>query len=66
MSKLSEVAANYVAHKQSMGMRFRTEACTLKSFCRAMGEVILHEVTMTATAPTGAAGFSWCPRPPVW
>jgi site-specific recombinase XerD len=45
MSKLSEVAANYVAHKQSMGMRFRTEACTLKSFCRAMGEVTLHEVT---------------------
>ena len=33
--KLSEVAASYVAHKQSMGMRFRTEARTLKSFCRA-------------------------------
>ena len=26
--KLSEAAANYVAHKQSMGMRFRTEART--------------------------------------
>jgi integrase/recombinase XerD len=42
--KLSEAAANYVAHKQSMGMRFRTEARTLKSFCRAMGEVNLQEV----------------------
>jgi integrase len=26
--KLSEATANYVAHKQSMGMRFRTEART--------------------------------------
>jgi hypothetical protein len=42
--KLSEAAANYVAHKQSMGMRFRTEARTLKSFCRAMGEVNLQQV----------------------
>jgi integrase/recombinase XerD len=43
--KLSEAAANYVAHKQSMGMRFRTEARTLKSFCRAMGEVNLQRVS---------------------
>jgi site-specific recombinase XerD len=42
--KLSEVAASYVAHKQSMGMRFRTEARTLKSFCRAMGEVNIQQV----------------------
>jgi integrase/recombinase XerD len=41
---LSEVAASYVAHKQSMGMRFRTEARTLKSFCRAMGEVNIQQV----------------------
>src|SRR5262245_26549700 len=43
--KLSEAAAKYVAHKQSMGMRFRTEARTLKSFCRAMGDVGLQEVS---------------------
>jgi integrase/recombinase XerD len=42
--KLSEVATNYVAHKQSMGMRFRTEARTLKSFCRAMGEVNIQQI----------------------
>ena len=42
--KLSEVVASYVAHKQSMGMRFRTEARTLKSFCRAMGEVNIQQV----------------------
>src|SRR5215475_4174598 len=42
--KLSEATANYVARKQSMGMRFRTEARTLKSFCRAMGEVNIQQV----------------------
>jgi len=42
--KLSEAAANYVTHKQSMGMRFRTEARTLKSFCRAMDEVNIQHV----------------------
>ena len=42
--KLSELAAKYIAHKQSMGMRFCTEARILKSFCRAMGEVAMHEV----------------------
>jgi integrase/recombinase XerD len=32
--KLSEITEHYVVHKQSMGMRFRTEQRTLKSFCR--------------------------------
>lgn len=43
--KLSVAAAGYVAHKQSMGMRFRTEARTLKSFCHAMGEVNLQQIS---------------------
>jgi integrase/recombinase XerD len=43
--KLSEAVANYVDHKQSMGMRFRTEARTLKSFCCTMGEVTLQQVS---------------------
>ena len=42
--KLSELAARYVAHKQSMGMRFCTEARTLKSFCRSMGDIAITEV----------------------
>jgi integrase len=41
---LAFTAADYVAHKQSMGMRFRTEARTLKSFCRAIGDVAMQEV----------------------
>ena len=42
--KLSEVAARYVAHKQSMGMRFCTEERTLKSFCRSLGDIAITEV----------------------
>ncbi|SRR5712691_4190108 len=42
--KLSALAAKYVAYKQSMGMRFHTEARTLRSFCRAMGDIALAEI----------------------
>jgi integrase/recombinase XerD len=42
--KLAEVVSAYVTHKQSMGMRFCTEARTLKAFCRAMGDIAMTEV----------------------
>jgi integrase/recombinase XerD len=42
--KLAEVVGAYVTHKQSMGMRFCTEARTLKAFCRAMGDIAVTEV----------------------
>ena len=42
--KLSELAVLYVAHKQSIGMRFRTEQCILKSFRRAMGDIAMADV----------------------
>jgi site-specific recombinase XerD len=42
--KLSALATQYVAYKQSMGMRFHTEARTLRSFCRAMGEISVAEI----------------------
>jgi site-specific recombinase XerD len=42
--KLSALVAQYVAYKQSMGMRFHTEARTLRSFCRAMGDIAVAEV----------------------
>ena len=42
--KLSETVNQYVTHKQSMGMRFCTEKRTLKSFCRAMGDIAIAEV----------------------
>jgi integrase/recombinase XerD len=43
--RLSLLTGQYVAFKQSMGMRFQTEARTLQSFCRAMGDITVTEVT---------------------
>jgi hypothetical protein len=42
--KVAEVVGEYVTHKQLMGMRFCTEARTLKAFCRAMGDIAMTEV----------------------
>jgi len=42
--KLAEMVAAYVAHKRSLGMRFATEARTLKSFCRALGDIDVTQV----------------------
>ena len=41
---LSAIVSQYITYKQSMGMRFHTEARTLKSFCKAMGDVGIAEV----------------------
>jgi integrase/recombinase XerD len=61
--KLSDAAATYVAHKQSMGMRFHTEAQILRAFCRAMGEVTLQEIeadhVRVYLAGTGAITRNW-------
>jgi integrase/recombinase XerD len=42
--KLTEAVAAYVAYKQSLGMRFATEARTLKSFYRTLGDIDIREV----------------------
>jgi integrase/recombinase XerD len=42
--RLSALTDQYVAYKQSVGMRFHTEARTLQSFCRAMGDIAVAEV----------------------
>ncbi|SOE57522.1 Site-specific recombinase XerD [Burkholderia sp. D7] len=42
--KLPEAVAAYVAYKQSLGMRFATEARTLKSFYRTLGDIDMREV----------------------
>jgi integrase/recombinase XerD len=41
--KLHEGTTQYVDYKQSMGMRFRTEARVLKSFCRMVGDVRIDQ-----------------------
>src|SRR5713101_2480405 len=42
--KLSALATHYVAYKQAMGMRFHTEARTLRSFCRTMGDIAIADI----------------------
>ena len=51
--KLHEGTTQYVAYKQSMGMRFRTEARIFKSLCRMAGDVWYR-----------STGFGCCPRFP--
>jgi len=41
---LVQVVHDYVALKQSMGSRFRTEAAILKAFCKAVGDVAITDV----------------------
>ena len=41
---LHELVAQYVGYKQSMGMRFRTEAGVLKSFCQTMGDATIAQI----------------------
>lgn len=42
---VSKSVASFVAHRQALGMRCSTEARTLKTFCRFVGDVPLSEVT---------------------
>nr|WP_242665941.1 LysR family transcriptional regulator [Paraburkholderia ginsengiterrae] len=42
--KLPEAVAAYVAYKLSLGMRFATEARTLKSFYRMLGDIDMRDV----------------------
>ncbi len=43
--KLSDLATEYVILKQSLGMRFRTEAVILNAFCQAMGNIDVIQVS---------------------
>ena len=61
--KLCELMAQYVAHKQSMGMRFRTEQRILKSFCRTMGDIAMADIqadpVLAFLAGTGSVTRFW-------
>lgn len=43
--KLIDLMNSYIAFKQSLGMKFRTERYLLLSFCNAMGDVDILDVT---------------------
>lgn len=44
--KLTALTSQYVDYKQGMGMRFQTEARTLRSFCRTMGDIAVAEIAV--------------------
>ncbi len=52
--KLPEAVAAYVAYKQSLGMRFATEARTLKSFYRTLGDI----GSLPARVPSRPSGIA--------
>ncbi len=49
--KISQVTTEYIAFKQSMGMRFKTESVILKAFCRAMGDI---DITLISSSSVQA------------
>jgi hypothetical protein len=58
--KLRDLIVRYVTFKQSLGLRYRSEAQVLRAFGRAMGARDLSEVTPTqvlACQVPGAAGL---------
>jgi len=61
--KLAALASQYVAYKQGIGMRFHTEARTLKSFCLTMGDIAVSEITadrvLAYIAGTGPVTRFW-------
>jgi site-specific recombinase XerD len=61
--KLSKVIHEYITLKQSMGMRFQSEARTLKSFSRAMGDIDIISVkprsVLAYIAGTGPVTMFW-------
>ena len=61
--KLAQLVHDYVALKQSMGSRFRTEATVLKAFCKAVGDVVITDVEPqqleSYLAGTGPATRYW-------
>jgi len=42
--RMSQAVGAYVVYKQSLGMRFATEARTCKSFYRALGDLDMNQV----------------------
>ena len=42
--KLRDLIETYIDYKRSLGMRFGSDANTLRAFCRAIGEVAVADV----------------------
>jgi integrase len=61
--KLHALVEAYIGYKQSLGMRFRSQAAVLRAFKRAMGDIALAEVKPEAVlafiAGTGPITARW-------
>jgi site-specific recombinase XerD len=42
--KLAEIVSTYLAYQHALGMRYRTQAVTLKAFCHALGDININDV----------------------
>ncbi len=56
--KLAALVTDYIAFKQTLGLRYRTDAYVLKAFCRALGDIELAEVTLADVEAFLASGGS--------
>jgi integrase/recombinase XerD len=59
--RLHDLVEIYIAYKQSLGMRYRSQVAVLRAYCRAMGDVAIEEVRaesvlafITGTGPVTA------------
>lgn len=59
--RLHDLVDTYIAYKQSLGMRYRSQAAVLRAYCRVMGDVAIEEVSpqsvlafITGTGPVTA------------
>ena len=61
--KLRDLVETYIGYKRSLGMRFHSDANTLRAFCRAIGEVAVDDVRPQAAlefiAGTGPVTAHW-------
>jgi len=61
--KLRDLVESYIDYKRSLGMRFRTDAQTLRAYCRTIGEVVVDDVkpelVLAFIAGDGPVTTSW-------
>jgi len=61
--KLRDLVESYIDYKRSLGMRFRTDAQTLRAYCRTIGEVVVDDVkpemVLAFIAGDGPVNTSW-------
>lgn len=61
--KLTDMVNAYIDYKRSRGLRFRSDVKELRSYCRAMGDIAVEEVSpdsvLAFIAGSGAVTARW-------